>query len=220
MSEQVFLDKNLESSGFWRTFGAMIVQPRRAVAALENDSHALRKGMWALLFVLGGYTLILAIFIMRDYPAASPAVLPVSVDELYRWEIWYQGPVFFFTTMATAGLLVLCARAVGVTADYFLAFARISFASTVPFALTVMFVEAIVALLVLFNLVQPMPTLDWLKGDGSWFANTYQIISVVWVITLFVIVTRQTIKRNWGIVILVSILAIVFYAVPVALFIR
>lgn len=207
-------------TGFWRTFGEVVIRPRQALADLEHDSHALRKGVGALLLVLVVYTVILGIFVANDYPAAAPAALPFSVDELYRAEIWYMGPLFFYATLATAGVLLLTTHILGEPAEHSLAFTRIAFASTVPFALTVMVVEGVIALLVLFNFAQPETILDWLRGDGIPFAITYQTISGVWLAALFVIVAQQMTGRGWPLSTLVGLTAVVVYAIPIGLFIR
>lgn len=56
------------------------------------------------------HTFIVAIFILQGYPAAAPSVLPLTVEEQYPVQIWYQGPLFFATTALTAGGPVLAGR--------------------------------------------------------------------------------------------------------------
>jgi hypothetical protein len=112
------------------------------------------------------YTLVLAIFIARDYPAAAPSVLPLSVEEQYPVQIWYQGPLFFATTALAATVLVLAGRVAGQSPDLRLAFARVAFASVVPFFFTTLLIEFTLALALLVGLVQPDAVLNWLLGSG------------------------------------------------------
>ena len=212
--------KHEKDVGFWSTFGGVTAHPWRALGSLAEDQATLRKGLLALVLVLGAYTAILAIFIAKGYPAVNPSVLPISVEEHYSVQIWYQGPLFFLTTLATAGFLVLCAYALGQSAGYPLAFTRISFASTVPFFFTTMFVELVMSLLLLAGVVQPASMLAWIKGEGSWFATAYQLVGMIWLVALFVIVAKQTAKRSWMTSVLLDVATILVYAAPVGLFIR
>ena len=60
-----------------------------------------------LLLITFVYALILAIFIAQDYLAAVPSALPLSVEEQYRVQIWYQGPLFLVTTALTGAVLAV-----------------------------------------------------------------------------------------------------------------
>jgi hypothetical protein len=173
-----------------------------------------------LLLITLVYTLILAIFILRDYPAAAPSVLPLTVEEQYPVQIWYQGPLFFATTALTAGVLVLLGRLLRTGPGFGLSFARVAYASVIPFFFTTMLVELVLALLLLAGVVQPDAVLNWLLGPGAWFPATYQLISVVWIAALFVMAAWQTLERGWVAGLLGGVLALLVYALPVALFIR
>ena len=127
--------------GFWSTFWGMTLHPWRTLGDLARDPAALRKGVLLLLVITLVYTLILAIFIRKDYPAAAPAVLPLTVEEQYPVQIWYQGPLFFATTALTAGVVVVMGRLLGGARDFGLAFARVAYASVIPFFFTTMVIE-------------------------------------------------------------------------------
>jgi hypothetical protein len=68
--------------------------------------------------------------------------------------------------------------------------------------------------------VQPDAVLDWLLGPGAWFPATYQLIAVVWMAALFVMAAWRTLERGWVASLSAGLLALVVYALPVALFIR
>lgn len=206
--------------GFWSTFWGMTIHPWRTLDDLAWDPAAPRKGLLLLLLITLVYTLILAIFIFKDYPAAAPSVLPLTVEEQYPVQIWYQGPLFFASTALTAGSLVVLGRLLGGTRDFGLAFARIAYASVIPFFLTTMLIELALALLLLASVVQPDAVLDWLLGPGAWFPATYQLIAVVWMAALFVMAAWRTLDRGWVAGLLSGLLALGVYALPVALFIR
>jgi hypothetical protein len=209
-----------QRAGFWSTFWGMTIHPRSTLGELAQDPLALTKGLVLLLLITLVYTLVLAIFIARDYPAAAPSVLPLSVEEQYPIQIWYQGPLFFAATTLAAGALVLAGRLLGGSPDLRLAFARITFASVIPFFFTTMLIEFSLALALLAGLVQPDAVLNWLLGSGAWFPATYQLIAIVWIIVLFVLVAQHTLQRGWVASLLGGLLAVIVYALPVALFIR
>jgi hypothetical protein len=208
------------SPGFWSTLGSVVVRPWKALREMAHDPAAFRKALVLLLLIIGVYTLILAIFLARGYPAAAPSVLPLTVDEQYPVQIWYQGPLFFAVTALSAGSLVLAGRALGLSLDFRLAFARIAFASVIPFFFTTMIVELVLALLMLVGVVQPAAVLSWLLGDGAWFPAIYQLIAIVWIAVLFVIAAWHTLNRGWAGGILGGVLALAVHALPIALLIR
>lgn len=99
-------------------------------------------------------------------------------------------------------------------------FARVSFATTVPFALTTMLVELGIALLELAGILQPLPTLTWLSGDGLWFATIYQMGGIIWLIGLLIIATKVSLPVRWWLGIVLGVALSAVYATPIALFIR
>ncbi len=207
-------------SGFWSTFWGMTIRPWQTLGELAHDPAAFRNGVLLLLLITLVYTLILAIFLARNYPAAATSVLPLAVEEQYSAQIWYQGPLFFVAMALAAGVLVLAARLVGRSSSFRLAFARISYASVIPFFFTTMLVEFALALALLAGIVRPDAVLRWLLGPGAWFPATYQLISIVWIAALFVMAAWRTLERGWLGGLVGGLLALVVYALPVALFIR
>jgi len=198
----------------------MTLRPWRTLGELAHDPAALKKGVLLLLLIIFVYTLILAIFVARGYPAAAPSVLPLAAEEQYPIQIWYQGPLFLVTTALAAGVLVLCGRLLGKAPGFALAFSRIAYASTIPFFFTTMLVELALALALLAGIVQPDAALNWLLGPGAWFPTVYQLISIVWIAALFVMAAWRTLERGWLVGLLGGLLALAVYALPVALFIR
>jgi hypothetical protein len=212
--------KAKQTQGFWSTFWGMTIRPWRTLGELAQDSAAFKKAVLLLLLITLMYTLILAIFIGLDYPAAAPSVLPLTVEEQYPVQIWYQGALFFATTALAAGVLVLAGRLLGRSPTLGLAFARISYASVVPFFFTTMLVELALALALLAGVVQPSAVLNWLLGPGAWFPTTYQLIAIIWIAVLFVMVAWRTLDRGWLAGLLGGLVALGVYAFPVALLIR
>jgi hypothetical protein len=209
-----------KTTEFWSTFWGMTIHPWRTLGKLAQDPAALRKGVLLLLLITLVYSLILAIFILKDYPAAAPSVLSLTVEEQYSVQIWYQGPLFFASTALTAGVLVVMGRLLGGARGFGLAFGRIAYASVIPFFFTTMLIELALALLLLAGVVQPDAVLDWLLGPGAWFPTTYQLVSIVWIAALFIMAAWQTLQRGWVAGLLGGVFALVVYSLPVALFIR
>lgn len=144
---------------FWQVFVGVVAKPLSTIRDLQDDEKAGLKGLWTLLLVLGTYTLILGIFILHAYPAASPSILPLTVNQQYQVQIWYQGPLFLVSTLLLTGLLMWLAKLNRRTVSFGSVFARVSFATTVPFALTTMLVELVIALLVLVRALEPQEVL-------------------------------------------------------------
>ncbi len=135
-----------DPKGFWGLWLAVTARPVWGLAALERAVSPLRAGLAALAVVMGTYSVILAVFLLRDYPAAGESVLPLTVDEQYAYQIWYQAPLFLAMTAALAWLLAKISKRGGSSSGSFAgSFAQVSFATAVPFALTTMLVEAVVA---------------------------------------------------------------------------
>jgi hypothetical protein len=198
----------------------MTVRPWRTLGELAQDPAAPKNGVLLLLLITVVYTLVLAMFIVRGYPAAAPSVLPLNVQQQYPVQIWYQGPLFFASTALTAGVLVVMGRLLSGYRGFGLTFARVAYASVIPFFFTTMLIELALALLLLVGVAQPDVVLTWLLGPGSWFPTTYQLISIAWIAALFVMAAWQTLERGWVGGLLGGLLALVVYALPVALFIR
>ena len=204
----------------WATFAATIAHPRRSFEALEHDPHASRHGALALLIVSSVYTAILAVFIMRGYPAAAPSALGLPAEQHYGLQIWYQVPLFFLSTSLTAGLLVLLAQLASRPSTFAVAFARIALATAIPFGLTTMLVEVAIALLLSVGVLEPKATLAWLTGEGAWFASLYQLIGVFWLTALVVTAVKVTVRRGWIVSTIAGLFLVVTYAIPIALLVR
>jgi hypothetical protein len=209
-----------QTTGFWSTLWGMTIRPWRTLGELADDPAAFRKGVLLLLLITFVYTLILAIFVTHDYPAAAPSVLPLAVEEQYPAQIWYQGPLFFAATALAAGVLVGMGRLWGRTPGFGLAFGHVAYASVIPFFFMTMLIELAFALAMFAGVVQPDAVLDWLLGPGAWFPNTYQLIALVWIVALFVMAAWRTLERGWIGGMVGRLLALAVYALPVALFIR
>lgn len=208
------------SMSFWQTFLGVVVRPRATLIQLEKEKRAILQGILALLLVTAVYTVILLIYILRGYPAAAPSVLPLAVEDQYKFQIWYQGPLFFVATWAVAALLVLISRVKGHAEHFGVAFARISFATVVPFACTTMLIELGLALLLATGVLEPKATVSWLSGAGSWFATTYQLVALVWIFALLALTVRLTAQTKWWMSLALGLLLLIIYGLPIGLFIR
>jgi hypothetical protein len=205
---------------FSQAFFGIVFRPVATLRQFETARRPFWQGMLALLLVIIAYTVILGVFITRGYPAAALSVLPLSVEETYRYQIWFQGPLFLVDTLALAGLLLLMARFTGRRPGFSVAFARASFATSVPFVFTTMLVELVLAGLLLANVVQPDQALAWLTGAGIWFATTYQLIGLVWIVALLAVATWLSTGLHWSQSVGVGALLTVIYGIPIGLFIR
>jgi hypothetical protein len=209
-----------ERLSFWQVFAGVVVRPLPTFRSLQSDEKAWLNGLGVLLLVIGVYTLILGLFILRDYPAAAPSILPLAVDQQYLFQIWYQAPLFPASTFLLTLLLMWFSKLNRQSVSIGTAFARVSFATTVPFALTTMLVELAIAFLVLVRAFTPQDALGWLGGDGLWFANAYQLGGISWLVALLVIAVKVSASVRWVAAILLGVLLAAVYAVPIALLIR
>jgi hypothetical protein len=212
--------KAKQETGFWSTFWGMTIRPWRTLGDMAHDPSIAAKGVLLLVLITFVYTLILAVFITHDYPAAAPSVLPLAVEEQYLVQIWYQGPLFLVATALAAGTLMLLGWLLGRSPGFRLTFGRIAFASVIPFFFTTMLIEAALAVLMLVGAVQPDAVLSWLLGAGAWFPNTYQAVAIAWIAVLFVLTACHTLGRGWLAGVLGGLLALAVYALPVGLLIR
>lgn len=210
-----------DALGFRRLWWSVVARPVEGLASARHSGAPLRTGLAALALVLGTYTLILLVFLLRDYPAAAPSVLPLTVEEQYAYQIWYQGPLFLAMTAALAWLLAGVSDRTGSEAAGFPGvFAQVSLATTVPFALTTMLVEAVVAVLVLVGLVTPDEALGRLTGEGAGFAAAYQLAGVLWVVALLAVVARLATGARWHLAAVLGLLLAAAYGLPIGLLIR
>ena len=138
-----------DPESFWGLWLAVVVRPVRGLEAVGRSATPLRFGLAALALVLGIYTAILGVFLARDYPAVAESILPLTVEQQYAYQIWYQGPLFLAMTVALAGILWLLTRRSTQPTSPAGLFAQVSFATSIPFALTTMLVELVIAILVL-----------------------------------------------------------------------
>lgn len=203
----------------WAFLG-MIRRPSRTLAGDGVDARIARRGMLVLLGVSFVYTLILLVFLWRGYPAASRSVLGLPVEEQYRWQIWYQGPLFFGTTAWAALLLAAISRGAGKRDGFAVAFGRMCLATAVPFAGTTMLVESGLAVLLAAGVLSPEPALRWLTGAGAWFATLYQSAGLIWLLAWVVLAVKASGVRRWTTSAALGLLLVVAYGLPVALLIR
>jgi hypothetical protein len=201
-------------------FLGTVVRPVATLRALDADPHAGRHGALVLVGVSAAYTVILSVFLVTGYPAAARSVLGMLPERQYLAQVWYQAPLFFLTTAATAGALVLFMRLFGQRTAYRTAFGRIALATAIPFALTTMLIEAIVAALLALGVLDPLETLRWLLGSGAWFAALYQLVGLVWLVALVLVSVRVSGAPGWSSTVLVTVSLIALYALPIGLLIR
>jgi len=195
-----------------------VVRPVRALDSLGSQPRPVIQGFLALALVSAVYTVILGVFIWREHPPLAPCVLPIAPADLYRYQIWYQGPVFLFSTAATALVLLGLARLSGERAGLDVAFARVAFATTVPWALTAMVVELCVALLLAVRVLDSKSFLAW--SGAPLFMTAYQSVAMVWMGALLTVAVRCTARSRWWTSALASLVLLVVYLAPVGLFIR
>ncbi len=209
-----------DSETVWGLWLGVLRRPVPGLEAVGRSATPLRVGLAALALVLGTYTVILLVFLARDFPAAAESVLPLSVEEQYAYQIWYQGPLFVAMTVVLTGLLRLLTRSRAQSTSPAGLFAQVSFATTIPFALTTMLVESVIALLVLPRWISPDATLDWLSGSGAWFATIYQLAGVLWVLALLSVTARLATGAKWAASLGIGLGLAVVYGLPIGLFIR
>ena len=204
----------------WEVLAGTVLSPARTFGDLDGDAHPARYGTLALLAVSAVYTVILAVFLLRGYPPAATSALGLSVDRQYAAQIWYQVPLFFSSTALTAAALVLIVRLAGRHVAFAVAFGRVSLGTAVPFALTTMLVEAVIAALLAVGALRPLPTLHWLTGSGVWFATLYQSVGLVWLAALVVVAIRVSGIGRWWLSALAAVPLLVLHGLPVGLLIR
>jgi hypothetical protein len=129
-------------------------------------------------------------------------------------------PLFFLVTALTAGMLQRIATLARRPTRFAVAWGRISLATGIPFGLTTMLVEFLVAVLVLAGVLDVATTRTWLTGNGAWFAATYLCVGMAWVAGLLVVAVRATTHGAWWSCVLWGAALVVLYGLPTALLVR
>lgn len=206
--------------GFRRLLGWMIVRPARAVETLLDDETALGKGLAVQGLLIAGYTYVVAALLFGGGGALNPSVLELAPLQQYRLQIFYQGPLFLYATLAAAGLLQLLTRR---AAPYGKVFAALGFAYSVPCLLTTLPVEAVAGSLVLAGATTREAFAAWIEGPGALFGWAYQLLAVGWTVFLFLLTAVKLARRGGGGLIrglTAGTTAVLAFALPVGLFIR
>ncbi|MBD3400457.1 MAG: hypothetical protein GF399_09000 [Candidatus Coatesbacteria bacterium] len=213
-------DRRPGGPGFGRLLGWMILRPARAVEALLDDETALGKGLAVQGLLIAGYTYVVAALLFGGAGALNPSVLQLGPFQQYRLQIFYQGPLFLYATLAAAGLLQLLTRR---AAPYGRVFAALGFAYSVPCLLTTLPVEAVAGSLVLTGATTREAFAAWIEGPGALFGWAYQLLVVGWTVFLFLLTAVKLARRGGGGLIpglAAGSAAVLAFALPVGLFIR
>lgn len=205
---------------FSRYLGGTVIRPGRTFAALQDDPRRVAKGLAAMLFVGGLYTITVAMLAAGGAVITAPAVLVLSPENYYFFEMFFACPVFLLGWIMAAGFARLVSGAKPDRGSFEGLLAALGFALSVPCFVTWV-TETVFAVLLLLGMSQK-EFMDLTAQPGFWqiFGIAYQLVAVLWMLVLAVVAVRVSQKTGGLRAVLIGFLTTVLFMAMMLVFIR
>ncbi|MDP2914895.1 MAG: YIP1 family protein [Candidatus Aminicenantes bacterium] len=204
----------------WRYLGGTITSPVRTFQTLRSDPKKISKGFKAILLMGVLYTVTVALLTAGGALITAPAVISISSENYYFFEIFFALPVVAAGWILAAGFARLLSRWGRGDGTFEDTLAALGFAMTVPMFVT-WIPETVFAVLLLLGMKQE-EFMELLEQPGflQIFAFSSQIVAVVWMLVLIMIAVGVSQKLKWGRAVLVGFLTTVLFMAVMLIFIR
>jgi hypothetical protein len=205
---------------FWGYFGGVIIRPGRTFQALQSDPKMISKGFKAILLIGILYTLTVAMLAAGGALITAPAVIAISAENYYFFEIFFALPVVAAGWILAAGLARLLGNVGKGSGSFEGTLAALGFAVTVPTFMT-WIPETVFAVLLLMGMTQEK-FMDLMAQPGFFqiFGWAYQIAAVAWMLVLIMIAVGVSQRLKWWRAVLVGLLTTVLFMTVMLIFIR
>lgn len=204
----------------WRYLGGTLFHPGRTFQALQSDPKMVSKGFKAILLIGILYTLTVAMLAAGGALITAPAVIAISAENYYFFEMFFALPVVAAGWILAAGFARLLSKSGKGSGSFEGTLAALGFAVTVPMFVT-WIPETIFAALLLLGMTQE-EFMDLMAQPGFFqiFGWAYQIAAVAWMLVLVMIAVGISQKLKWGRAVLVGLLTTVLFMTVMLIFIR
>jgi len=205
---------------FWQYLGGTLFAPGRTFHALQTDPKKISKGFKAVLLIGILYTATVAMLAAGGALITAPAVLAISPQNYYFFEIFFALPVSLAGWILAAGFARLLGIWGGGGGSFEGTLAALGLAVTVP-----MFVawipEAFFAVLLLLGMAQE-EFMDLTAGSGflQMIGWAYQIIAVLWMLVLVILAVGISQKLKPFRAVFIGSLTLILFMAVMLIFIR
>jgi len=205
---------------FWQYLGGTLVAPGRTFHTHQTDPRKISKGFKAVLLIGILYTATVAMLAAGGALITAPAVLAISPQNYYFFEIFFALPVSLAAWILAAGF----ARLLGIwgrgSGSFEGILAALGFAVTVPMFVT-WIPETVFAVLLLLGMTQE-EFMDLMSGPGflQIFGWAYQIVAVLWMLVLVILAVGISQKLKPLRTVLIGFLTMVLFMAVMLIFIR
>lgn len=205
---------------FWGYFGGVIIRPGRTFQALQSDPKMISSGFKAILLIGLLYSLTVAVLAAGGALITAPAVIAISAENYYFFEMFFALPVVAAGWILAAGFARLLGNVGKWSGSFEGTLAALGFAVAVPMFVT-WIPETVFAALLLLGMTQE-EFMDLMAQPGFFqiFGWAYQIAAVAWMLVLIMIAVGISQKLKWWRAVLVGLLTTVLFMTVMLIFIR
>jgi hypothetical protein len=174
---------------FLALYFGILVRPRGVYGELADDPAPLIRGLQAVLFIGGLYTITVIGAAAHSFPISVEPWIPLPPERYYFWEIFFALPVMFFVTVIIAGGYYSLAGGMNGRGRFDMVFAVTALALNAPMFIFMWVPETIVLLsgsLTLADVLFP-PVVNEIR----------QLIPPVWTLLLLILLLKRETGLGW-----------------------
>ena len=207
-------------NGFWRYIAGTVVRPVRTFRSLRDDPKRHTKGFRAVVLIGILYACTAAGLAAAGALNVAPALIPLSPDNYYFWEIFFALPVVLLGWIAAAVLAQILSRGKGSRGTFKSLLGTLGFALAVPQFLT-WIAESAFAVLLLLGMRQAefMELVDQ-PGTLQTLFIGYHAVAAAWMLGLVIAAVGISRRLRWWLAGLIGVLTTAFFAAVIVIFVR